>query len=140
FELELPAERTPFVPREVGLVTGPEPAETPGRQVWRIDCAGQSQIDLVIRRTTPTAEPPLMLARVTTEQTLAPGSVEVLFTVQLDVLQGALRELRCSCDAELQPYRVTTGEREVETWEPVRSTPSGPTELLIRLREPVSTG
>src|SRR5262249_36876374 len=42
--------------------------------------------------------------------------------------------------AELQPYRVTTGEREVETWEPVRSTPSGPTELLIRLREPVSTG
>jgi hypothetical protein len=77
FDLDTPADRVVTLSRDVGLLTGPHPAETPDRRRWRIDCSGRSKLDLVVLRTSGTGRPPpLILARVQSRQDLAVDLVE----------------------------------------------------------------
>ena len=139
-EVELPEGQTLSVPREVGLVSGPEPSGTAGTNLWRIDCAGQARLELTLRHAPVEGDPPLLFARVHTEQTLATGAAEVQFTAHLDVRRGRVREFRCECSAGIQPYRVSAGEHELESWELLRPAPDRSAELRVRLREPLQAG
>ncbi len=136
-ELETPEGQIVAVSRDVGLLSGPSPAETVGRVLWRLDCAGKQQLDLVVRPAPGAGEPTLVLARQHTEQTLTPGAADAQYTLHLEVVRGAVRELRCICDAGLQPFRVAAGDQEIESWEHTPGPSHLPTSLVIRLREAV---
>ncbi|MCI0456536.1 MAG: hypothetical protein L0Z62_06100, partial [Gemmataceae bacterium] len=137
-ELDLPVDHRVTV-RDTCQLSGPQPAETPDRRRWRIECAGRSQIYLMIRRLLkPDQPPPLVLAQLETTQTLEPDLVETEFVFHLEVLQNRIRELVCECDPALKPVHVSLRNRELESWESrPGATPGAPSTLLIRLREPV---
>jgi hypothetical protein len=136
-ELDLPADRRPAVSRDLCLLSGPFPAEDPGRRLWRID-GGHSVLDLVVERA-PSAEAvrPLVLARLQTRQELWPDLVEAEYEFQLEILHGTLRELSCTCDPGLRPYDVSLRSLETDGWE-LRpgAGAADPATLVIRLREP----
>src|SRR5262249_19047154 len=107
FELDLPADRAVSVSRDVALLTGPLPAETPERRRWRIDGSGRSKIDLVVQPTGgPDRPPPLVLARLQTRYDLAMDVTEAEFEWQLEALHQGVRELVFECDPALRPYEV----------------------------------
>jgi hypothetical protein len=136
-EIDLPADRTPVVSRDLCLLSGPFPAEDPNRRLWRID-GGHSVIDLVVARTpAPDVVRPLVLARLQSRQELWPDLVEVEYEIQLEVYHGTLRELTCACDPALRPYEVSFRGLETDGWELRPGPAAAPSALVIRLREPV---
>ena len=138
FEIELPLDQALHVASGAGLLTGPRPAESAERRLWRVECGGKSQVDLVVRRVPGPDEPPLVVTRLQTEQILAPHFLETAFAVHLEVLRGALREIRCLSDPGFEPHRVSAGDHEVSGWELIRAPGSGGhKELVIRLQEPL---
>jgi hypothetical protein len=137
-ELDLPADHVVTVYRDTFQLSGPHPADAPDRRLWRIECAGRSQMHLVLRRVTKPGPPPLVLAQLQTTQTLAPDLLEAEFVFHLEVLHHPVRELVFACDPVLKPIQVTLRNRELESWEVRPSTaPGAPATLVIRLREPV---
>jgi hypothetical protein len=119
-----------------GHPTPPRPA--PGRSLWRLDCAGLTQVDFLIRQAPQPGQPaPLVLSRLQTRQSLAPDRVEADFDFNLEVLHGTISELRCDCDPALHPTSVLVRNNEIETWEWTPGAASNlPSHLRIRLPEP----
>ncbi len=138
FEFDLPDDRVVTLARETCLLSGPRPAGAPHRLLWRVDCAGWSQVDLLVQQPErPGQPPPLVLARLQTRQTLAPDRVETDFDYNLEVVHGAIRELSCACEPTLRPISVKIGPSEIDTWElSTGSAPGSPSKLRIRLPEP----
>jgi hypothetical protein len=153
-ELNLPADRVVAVSREAYLLSGPQPAEAADRRLWRIDFAGRSQVDLVIRRLPPAQgadaprsggePPPLILAELQSRQELEPGLVRAEYRFDVQVPRHGVRELRLECDPSLRPYEVTA--RDLEGWELRESPPAPagkerpPPTLVVRLNEPFQGG
>jgi hypothetical protein len=135
-EVNLPKDRILGVSPDGCLVSGPNPAESADRRLWRIGFAGKAQIYLTIRRTEPDASmPPLVLAEVRTVQELTPDGVLADFKFDLKTPRQEVRELRCECDPALRLYEVrATG---LEHWE-VRAgaTVGAPAILSIHFHEP----
>jgi hypothetical protein len=138
-ELDLPADRLVVPATDRYLVSGPHPAESVDHRLWRIDFAGRSRVDVVIRPILGPSQPrPLVLAHLRTTQDLGPDLVRAEFELTLETTQPGPRELVLECDAALRPYEVAF--RTLETWEAQPAPPGGPTRLLIRLREPFQGG
>jgi hypothetical protein len=132
-ELTLPADRI-LDPHDNYLLSGPLPAEQADRRLWHVDCAGQSQLELVIRQQPGPGQVPLLLARVETRQDLEPDRVRADFDVHLEVLHQGVRELRFACDPELIPYEVASPQ--VQSWEHrPAARPEERSLLLVRLHE-----
>lgn len=139
FELDLPAYYSLTVPREHCLVSGPLPAATPDRQLWRIENSGQAQLDLVLQRTaTPGQAAPILLARVQNRQHLSPGTLEAEYEFHpVEVFQAAVRELTFECDPSLAIVEVSVANLDVTGWELAPPAAAGaPALLTVRLREP----
>ncbi|MBY0522421.1 MAG: hypothetical protein K2R98_03445 [Gemmataceae bacterium] len=138
-ELELPADRAVTVSRDAYLLSGPHPAAAADRCTWRISFAGRSQVNFVVRRAKgPNLPTPLVLSRLQTKQELTPGQLQAEFDFDVEVLHGAVSELRCECGPGLRPYDVTI--RNLESWELRAGAPTAPSTLIIRLREPFQGG
>jgi hypothetical protein len=138
-ELELPADREPFVPREDGLLSGPLPAAAADRRTWRLTFGNTSQIDLSIRQSATGQPAPLVLARQRNRQDLAPGQTVCEFVLDLEVPFGSTRDLLIDCDPGLRPAEVLV--RNLERWEVLPAQAAGaPTRVGVRLREPLLGG
>jgi hypothetical protein len=138
FDLDLPADRVPRVAAEDGFLSGPLAGLTPERRLWRLECAGSSQIDLFIQNSTgPGQGSALVLARLQTKQRLSLNEVEADFDFNVEVLHGKVNELTFVCDPRLRPLSVSVRNSEIETWElrPARQ-PGTPVMLVVRLPEP----
>jgi hypothetical protein len=137
FDLECPADRTITLVGDNGLLSGPLPASAPDQRIWRLQCGGYSPVDLLVRQTPAASESaPLVLARLRTQQKLAPDLLEADYDFSVEVLHGSIRELVCEGDPTLRPTAVTIGSAEVESWE-VQPGPAAdaPFRLVIRLPE-----
>jgi hypothetical protein len=141
FNLDLPADRVPsLLDRDVGLVSGPEPSSKAIHQLWRLQCGGRSQIDLLIRSGAQGTNPsPLVLAQLQTRVEVYPDRVAADYEFRnLQVLHGELRELRCQCDSGLRPIRVSLANSDTDDWQlQPSSTAGGPSTLVIHLSEPL---
>lgn len=137
-EIELPAAWIPLVSRDGILLSGPFAADG-GRRRWRVDCAGRSQLDLLLRSVAnPADQAPVVLARLQSRQELAPDVVEAEFEYGLEVLHGSLRQLSWECDAGFHPHEMTAVNLDLESWDFVPGSEPGAKGLLqARLREAV---
>jgi hypothetical protein len=136
-DLNLPGDREPVVPLDVGLLTGPLPGAAADHRLWRIAFANASQIDLTIR---PIDEgrSPLFLVRQRSRQDVMPGQTVCEFAFDLDAPHGGVRELTLECDAALKPTDVSA--RNLERWEVRPSATNKARQIVVRLREPLETG
>jgi hypothetical protein len=142
FELELPADQlvTPLT-RATGLLSGPRPAAVPGRSLWRLECAGYSQVELLVRPATGAGPPPLVLARLQTRQHLTADRLEAAYDCTLEVPHGSLRDLNLEYDPSLRPLAVTVRDLDLENWEVKTGGPPGAAALLhLRFAEPFQGG
>lgn len=136
-ELDLPADRIPAVTPESCLLSGPHAAESAERRTWRIGFAGQSKVDLMLRRADSGAAS-LLFAALDSRQTLTPDAVEADYEFHLEAAQPSTRELVFECDPALRPYEVTAPQ--LDTWETRTAAAPAATILLVRLREGVRSG
>lgn len=137
-ELRLPADRA-IAARDSFLLSGPHPAETPDLRLWRLDFAGQSQIDLMIRRTTrPDPTAPLVLAQVLARQEIEPDVVRADYEFDLESPHHGVQEFLFECDRGLHPYEVSVRNAAgaLESWGVRAESPGKPTVFAVRLREP----
>lgn len=136
-DLTVPADQSPEA--SVGLLSGPFATERPDRRRWRLDCAGQTQIEVVIRRAERLEQPPLLLASLETRQEIEPDVLRADFDFSLDALQRSARDLTFECDPGLRPFEVTG--RHVDGWEQETPVATGqPSKLTVRLRESAREG
>lgn len=134
-ELDLPADRILTISRDVGLLSGPRPANRPDRRLWKLEFSGQNQVVLTVRQTAASGRPALVLARLQSRQDLTPGQLHADFDFDLEVLHQAVREFVCEIDPGLRPYEVVT--HNLEGWEiQPGADASAPQRLIVRLREP----
>jgi hypothetical protein len=135
-ELDLPRDRVVAVSSDGCLLDGPHPAEAADHQLWKIGFAGRPRVRLTIRQRTTAA--PLVLATLTSRQTLTPDAMEADFSLDLEVLRSGVRELRCELDPSLRPYAVTIAN--LESWQVEPRAAGAPSLLVVRLREPLAEG
>ncbi len=128
-EINLPADHA-LSALDDTLVSGPFPAENPGRALWKVVCGGKANLPLLIRRG-GRAEP-LLLSRQKTLQKLSPDGLESLTSFQIEALHQEVRELICECDPILRPIEVVAPY--LEGWE-VRGN-----QVVIRLERPLREG
>jgi hypothetical protein len=138
-ELNLPVDRSVAVQPDVCTVLGPLPAETGERRLWRIGFSGQAPLRLWVRRLAQAgSSAPSMTAKLETKQRLTPDGLEAEFTIHLEAIRQELRELECTFDPQLRPYRVSAPD--LESWEILPAGAGIPTRLHIHLREPLRVG
>lgn len=141
-ELNLPADRLLAASQDGYLLSGPHPAEAENRRLWRLEFAGQTKVDLVVRAGRsggPGQPPPLVLSRLQTRQDLKSDQVAADFDFNLEVTELGVRELQFDCDPALWPYEVNV--RGLETWETrPPAQPGKPSTLVVHLREPFQGG
>lgn len=138
--LELTAPEDRVVDRGANcLVSGPFPTDRAGWKRWHIDCAGKSQLELVVRDARRSGAAPLLIAQVDARWDLEPDLFRGEFDFTVEVLREAVRELTFECDPELHPYEISG--RDVESWElQPRPAPSRASSLTLRLRAPLHDG
>jgi hypothetical protein len=106
-ELNLPADRTAAT-LDGTLVSGPHPAESADRRVWRIAAGGRSHVPLLIRRGGPGRGTAVLLARQKTVQKLTTDGLESSTTLTVEVLHQDVRELTLLVDPILRPIDVSS--------------------------------
>src|SRR5262249_52977149 len=112
-ELDLPVDRVLQVSRETAVLSGPLPARAPERHLWRLDCRGRPQVDLVSLQASRPAQSPLVLAKVDVRQELAVDQLEAEFDFHIDVRHASVQELIFECDAGLRPYDISSRGRAI---------------------------
>jgi hypothetical protein len=139
-ELELHKDYTVALSREAGVLTGPLPAEQADHHTWRIAFAGRNQLNFEVRRTRgPDLATPLVLHQLQSVQELAPGQTQAAFDFTVEVLHGAVKELRFECSPGLRPYEVNV--RNLDSWKLLPGPgPNDPSILVIQTREPFEGG
>jgi hypothetical protein len=137
-ELDLPADRSAAAV-DGNLVSGPHPAETPDRRLWRITCGGKPGVDLWIRSAGASAPSTLLLSRQITTQTLDPEGLKATYQFDLDVLHREVTDLHLEFDPDLRPFEVVLpGLNDWNVLPPAK--PDGRASLAIHLREPLRPG
>jgi hypothetical protein len=140
-EMELPADRVPFLSRDTGLLLGPFPAASPERRFWQFYCAGWSQVDLIVRRNQGAGNPaPLLVARIQSRQEITSSRVDASFDLNLDVSHGTVRRIACMCEGDFHITGVNVRNTEVDTWRYQAPGPTLPAMLTIDLSEPAEAG
>lgn len=135
FELDVPVGRVVSTGAPL-LLAGPLPAESADRSRWRVDFAGRSQLDLVVRNDKSTDPSPLLLSRLHTRLDLGPDRLQAVFDFDLEALHPGVRELFFDCDPALEPFDV--GVRNLESWElKPAANPAQSSTLSVKLREPL---
>jgi hypothetical protein len=135
-ELTLPADRLVRLAQRSQGVVSRLPPEKDEDIHWHIRFSGRSELHLVIYRTTG-PNPPLVLSRLQTEQTLTPGRVEARFKFQLEVLHNIARKLYLECDPALTPDSVAIPQVDHRWKLDKGARPGAPRVLVVELREPV---
>jgi hypothetical protein len=137
-ELRLPADRA-IVARDTFLLSGPHPAESADLRRWQLDFAGQSQVDLLIRRTTRSdPAPPLILAQVVSRQEIEADVIRADYDFDLECSHHGVLQFQFECDPGLHPYDVSVrnAAATLESWGVRSEAPGQPTQFTVRLREP----
>jgi hypothetical protein len=133
-ELNLPSDQAVVSEADSYLVSGPAPADQEGRTLWRVDFAGQSKLDLMIRSRTNEPTPPLILSKVSATHEVKPDLVQVDFDLKLEVPHRAIQQpLVFEFDPPLRPVEVSASN--LDSWE--LSTDS---QVRVRLRRPFQGG
>ncbi|HYT90006.1 MAG TPA: hypothetical protein VEL76_14970, partial [Gemmataceae bacterium] len=116
-ELTVPADRTVAVSRGVALISGPHETAEKDQREWRLQFAGRTRVEFVVRPLGAAGRlPPLLLAQLTTTQQLAPQSLQARYEFQVEALHGGVRKLTFDYDPPLEPYDVTTDRAELQGW------------------------
>jgi hypothetical protein len=119
-------------------VSGPHPAETADRRLWRVYGGSRSQINILIRPPAAACLQPLRLVRQKTTQKLSPEGLEAVYELAVEALHPGVRELVCEYDPELRPRDISAPG--LESWEPVPGTAGQPGRVTVRLAEPLREG
>jgi hypothetical protein len=146
-ELTLPAAFVVTLQGGAAVLSGPDFAGKPDRQLWRIGFAGRPdrpQLSLVLRRASgPEAIPPLILASAVVRQQLLPDRLLAEYTLDLEVLHSPVQELILDYDPRLRPMEVKCLELPPKDWEilpPAKEQPGQGMKgaaLVVRWREPI---
>lgn len=137
-ELRLPADRA-IVAHDTFLLSGPHPAESADLRRWQLDFAGQSQVDLLIRRTTKSdPAPPLILAQVVSRQEIEPDVIRADYDFDLECSHHGVQQFQFEGDPGLHPYEVSVrnAAATLESWGVRSEAPGQPVSFTVRLREP----
>ncbi len=133
-ELNLPSHQAVVSESDAYLVSGPTPTDQKGRNLWRIEFAGQSKLDLMIRPQTDDRAMPLILSQISATHEVRPDLVQVDFELKLEVSRQPIhRPLVCEFDPTLRPVEVSASD--LESWELI-----SPSRLQVRLRRPFQGG
>jgi hypothetical protein len=140
-ELKLPADMWPSLSPKAGLVTGPHDAGAAGKKLWRLQLAGKTQVSLVVRRVQAAPSVPLFY-QTQVRQVVTPDRVLAEYEFQVEVPQGAIRELAFEADGSLEPFEANLGSVELPwRWEPPPESAEGKPgrgtgTLVVAFREP----
>lgn len=134
-ELDLPADREPVVRRDVGLLSGPTPAEARDRRLWKLAFSGTTRIDMSVRPLQAASGESLLLSRQQNRQEIVPGRTICDFVIDLESPQAAIRELQLECDAKLQIEQISI--RDSSEWKVLPEIQEGKKRIEIHLREPM---
>ncbi len=135
-DLDLPADRVPAVGSPDQLVTGPLPASSAGRQLWRVAFGGQTRVDLAVRRPHRPGEPgPAVRVGRSARYDLSPGLAACTFELTLEAVRGQPDEFVIEADPGLRITDVTGPGRLA--W---RAEPGGPTRVAVTARDPAAVG
>jgi hypothetical protein len=136
-ELDLPIDMIVMPSgRDTHLLTGPLVTANESRSLWRLNFAGQSRVDLILRARAADERrhPPLILAQVESAYDLGPEFVQADFEFKLEIPRQQLRKpLEFELDPVLQPIEVRTSN--LESWESPSSS-----KLMVHLKEPFQGG
>jgi hypothetical protein len=137
-ELNLAADQS-VASLDGAVASGPHPAEKADRRLWKIVCSGKNQVRLVVRKGQGGAGPPLVLARLRTQQRMAPDGLDAEYAFDLEVLHQAVTELALVCDPNLRPTEVLVPD--LDSWElKPGSKPNAASTLIVKLRKPLREG
>lgn len=117
FEFTLPADLWLAVPKGPALVSGPFPAASSSKRLWKIQMTGQSQLDFHLRKVAdPKSAVRTIFALTRTTQELAGNRLTHDFEFDVDILHGSVRELILEGDADLHPADVTLKTGDIKSW------------------------
>ncbi len=117
-DLKLPTEHWLAASKDSVLVEGPLDAGSSTHRLWKVHAAGQTQIDLIVRKISePKGPDPTLFARVQSVQSLERDRVTLTHEFQVDILHGSISELVLESDHALQPIDVTIRSGEVKRWQ-----------------------
>jgi hypothetical protein len=138
-DLSLPTDFA-VVPSPDGYaVTGPLPADTPGRQSWQVGFTRGRPLRLGLRRLDGAArDAPLLTAKLEAKQQLTPDGLDAEYAFDFRALHREIREMECACDPLLRPVEISVPE--LEAWEVRPAAASAPTLLRVRFRRPLREG
>jgi len=124
FELRLPAENWLAAQKNSVLVLGPLDSGSATHRLWKVHAAGQTQIDLLVRKISESKGPaPTLFARVQSVQSLDRDRITLTHDFQLDIPHGSITELFLESDYPIQPVDVSIKTGEVKRWQWTESTP-----------------
>lgn len=132
-ELDVPVGYVVTVASEGCTRSGPHPAATDARRLWRIGFSNRAQVVLLVRRGDDAVAGTPLFASLQTRQDVLPDAVESAYEFDLKTPPAGVNELRLEHEPTLRPYEVAAPA--LEAWEP-----DGEGRLLIRLREPLQGG
>jgi hypothetical protein len=133
-ELNLPSDQAVVSESDAYLVSGPLPSNQEGASLWRIEFAGQTKLDLMIRPRPDEPATPLVLSQISSRHDVRPDFVQVDFEVKVEIARQPIqRPLLFEIDPALQPVEVSASD--LESWE----LPS-PSRLQVRWRRPFQGG
>jgi hypothetical protein len=135
-ELKLPADCWPAIPTKSGLLTGPHDAGAAGKRLWKLQLAGKTQVELVVRKVP--AVPVSLFVQTQSRQLITPDRIVADYEFLVEVPRGAVRELVFDGDASLEPIEVTARTADLAwRWDaPARTARDKPGSLTVEFRAP----